>query len=356
TVGSRYAIYPKGADVSDAKLRIAEAVVIEVGPLRCRAELTAPYRGSVSEDLLKAARAIEIAHIYGGSPLRVFFGPAAMQRDILRGIDVLTVDSVDEGSYDARVDALATGGFRVARMDGGVVATIKDDGGAAQALRNALLGLWRYRFIAELSNRLQTFQVDIGLVPVIPTKYNAQRQVIETRDRNGVPVRAGRYQFKSGDHVMIKLRNRSPKCLFVTVLDLMPDGSIGPVYPHPKAIGKEGPIPADGDWHCLGLPFIFRLGKPYGTEIYKVIATSDPSDFSGLMNPDADEEIEERAVRTFRGVANPLGLLLRSVKSGRWDVGTRGISPVDWATAEVRFAILPDERHSTGTTDSSKAN
>ncbi len=346
TVGSRYGIYPEGADVADPRRRIAEAAVIEVGALRCRARLAESYRGQIGEDSLRHARATEIAHVYSGSFLRVFLDKTAIRLNSLKDINVFSYDHVDDDNYDVRVDESPAGGFRVVRKDGVDVAVIEDNARASDTLRDVLLGVWRYRFVSLLHNKLRQDQVEIEVIPVIPTNFNKDHEVTETRDRGNVPIEGGRIQFRTGDFVMIRLRNRAEKPLFVTVLDLMPNGSIGPIYPHPKAMGREAPVPADGSWHRIGLPFVFELGEPTGTEMYKVIATSEPSDFSGLVTSDLNGDAVDRTIRSYRGVSNPIGLLLRSVKTGRWQVGSRGIPPADWATAEVRFTVSPADRPS----------
>ena len=137
-----------------------------------------------------------------------------------------------------------------------------------------------------------------------------------------------RLTVRDGDYVMVELRNRSATDAFVSVLDLSPDGSISQLYPRSRQ-AQDNKIAADGKWTRLPLPYVFQIGKPYGNEIFKAIATREPADFSALLQ---DKQTSQRG-----GSSNPLSKLLLSSNTSK-----RGADPLgQWATAETTFEIQP---------------
>ena len=140
-----------------------------------------------------------------------------------------------------------------------------------------------------------------------------------------------RLVLRDGDYVALELRNNSAEDAYVTVLDLSPDGSINPMFPHPQA-PHDNKIVADKQWHRLPMPFVFTMGPPYGHEIFKAIATREPADFSSLL--------QGQTVEGSRGAPkNPLGALLLSSSTGRRGANFADISPGDWSTAAATFEV-----------------
>jgi hypothetical protein len=157
------------------------------------------------------------------------------------------------------------------------------------------------------------------------------------RDREVKITDGGQFELSEGDMVMIELRNTGGKDAFVTVLDLQNNGKIGPIWPHPDVKVQENKIAADKEWHRLPFPFVFRIEKPYGKEIYKAIATIEPADFSPLLNPEflargARDPAQQKLVQS------PLGQLLMSVTMGQRS-SLAAVNPTDWATAVEIFVV-----------------
>jgi hypothetical protein len=153
----------------------------------------------------------------------------------------------------------------------------------------------------------------------------------------------GSLVFHEGDYIMIELRNRSTIPVYATVLDLDSGGNIGPLYPHPEVPGYGNMIENSGEWKRIEWPFVFRLGAPFGKDIFKVIATVEPVDFSPLLYiANTTKRGEEREIlEKLPASANPIGLLLHNVCAGIRGSDLAGIAPACWGTSEVLFEVRP---------------
>lgn len=352
TKGSRFALYAAASDVQLAKNKIAEAEITRVDVTSSKARVipsTAKSPTSKQKPNLRVARAVEISHNYGESRLRVLVDANDALVGTINKLDVVTVADVTENNYDVRLRRDADD-LIIERKGGSSLARITDGASAPDQLRDALLGEWRWQFLSRLRNNeaRSTVKIDLRLVPVNVELNDSGAVQKVIGDRTDLkPTDGNRLVLRDGDHVMIELRNASSGNAYVTVLDLSPDGSINPIFPLPEAPGvQENRIPADNKWHRIQgpaeQPFVFRMGQPYGTEVFKVIATREPADFSPLLYAPAVRErgganlLDELSPST-----NQLGKLLLSASTGTRGAGFAGVSPSNWATAEVPFDVVP---------------
>ena len=350
TVGSRFALCRPESDVHDPKSRFAEVEVVGVDETTCSARLTGPYAGRVKSEDLVAARAVETAHNYGESRLRVFLEAMGRWAEAVKGLEALTTEGVTADNYDLRIyrPKERGGALVLERKGGSVLGEIAEDDQTPGRVREALLGEWRWQFLSQLRNDDPNAQVKIEL-RLVPVNVQADsrgrvqkvlgvREDVERTDGNHLILR-------DGDYVVIELRNPSRSDVYVTVLDLVPDGSINPVFPHPEIPGADNKIKADGEWRRIPLPFVFRMGRPYGHEVFKAIATNEEADFSPLLYSKTVQEVartrggEADLLRGLPEGANPLGRLLFSVSTGKRGGEFAGVAPTYWATAEAPFEV-----------------
>src|SRR4051794_38467897 len=123
---------------------------------------------------------------------------------------------------------------------------------------------------------------------------------------------SARPTLKKGDYVMLELQNLGNRDAWVTVLDLQPDGSIGPLFPDPR-LKTENLIKA-GQTYRVPYPYVFQLTDPLGLESFRLIATPESSDFSPLFNT----KMMTRGDVDLRGGQNsPLGDFLPRPQRGK---------------------------------------
>ena len=337
TALSRYALYKAGSDVTKAENRIAQVELTEVGLTSSRARLVKDEAANAPQVLagdLKAARAIESEHNYGDSSLKVRVETPGDWANTLKDLPMVSLAD-DKARYDLLLRS-ADGKIVVQRPDGTTFTQIVDDATAPAKLQKFLNDYWRWQFLLQLHNDdpKAALNVALRLVPV-KVKLNAKGQIDSVvSDREDVEITDGnRLVLRDGDSVVLELRNNSAEDAYVTVLDLPPDGSINPIFPHPQA-PHDNKIVADKQWHRLPMPFVFTMGPPYGNEVFKAIATREPADFSSLL--------QGQTVQQSRGAPkNPLGGLLLSSSTGQRGANFADIAPSDWSTSNATFEVRP---------------
>ncbi len=335
---SRYALYKAGSDVTKLENRMAQVELTDVGITASRARLVADEGQKPPQVLaadLKAARAVETEHNYGDSSLKLRVETPGDWTKALKELELVSLVADKNAPYDLLLRT-QDGKIVVNKPDGTVFSSFADDATAPAKLQKFLTDYWRWQFLLQLRNDdpKAALNVALRLVPV-RVKLNPKGQVeaVES-DRDDVEITDGnRLVLREGDYVVVELRNSSAQDAYVTVLDLSPDGSINPIFPHPQA-PHDNKIVADNQWHRLPMPFVFSMGQPYGNEIFKAIATREPADFSSLL--------QGQTVQQSRGAPkNPLGGLLLSSSTGRRGANFAEIAPSDWSTSAATFEVRP---------------
>jgi hypothetical protein len=83
-----------------------------------------------------------------------------------------------------------------------------------------------------------------------------------------------------GDAYRLRVANDAGRPLYVTLLDLMPDGSVSQLFPHSDYAPGLTEVPAGGSYE---IPLCFTAEDMPGQEILKLFATVDPVDFSAVV-------------------------------------------------------------------------
>ncbi|HEX5788301.1 MAG TPA: caspase family protein [Woeseiaceae bacterium] len=115
----------------------------------------------------------------------------------------------------------------------------------------------------------------------------------------------------------VRLKNVGSMPVYASVLDLMPDGNMGLLWPLPgtsnaDTLIREGATYRVVDPRNRDELLVYRACPPFGTDMLKVIATTQPVDFGPITG----------GVRTRGGERGPLDVLFDESLSG-----TRGVSP-----------------------------
>lgn len=370
TVGSRFALFPTATRDFKTASPLAEADIVQLASTVAELKLTdaSAARGVKPHDL-HAARAVETLHRYDDRRLRValanFDAPARVQqlRDMLATLPHVSVAATHE-RWDVRLcdgrcpdekpsatratpvtDATtAAGAVVLQREDGSVIASLAGGAGQSERIKNKLAGESRWRFLNALANRDPNSQVSISL-RLVPVAVEADALTGDLRivgDLTGARTEGGQLELQEGEHVVVELRNDGAADAFVTVLNLLNDGSVKPIWPiHGQRTGRDNKIPNDRKWYRVPMParpYIFRIEPPFGKEIYKAFATLAPTDFSPLLDAALDDRAFDAEAR--RAAASPIGQLLMSAVRGT-SVRRNDLTRSDWATAVVIFNVKP---------------
>ncbi|HZW31697.1 MAG TPA: hypothetical protein VFF52_13375, partial [Isosphaeraceae bacterium] len=242
----------------------------------------------------------------------------------------------------------------VQARNGDVLDELPADDRAAGAIAEALFDEWKTRYLAEYLKREddpnQTINVKLVVDAVTVKRDNNRGGFHVTGVRTDINP-AGTLRLRDGDYIQLAVQNTSLASVpvFVTVLRIGRDG-VFPIYPIKGApndsLAANRLEPAKTPYP---LPFLVRATKPYGTDLYKVIATKEPADFSGLLArrrlpPGVGDKGEEAAkaqaeLEKLPPPVHSLARLLQEVKDGR-----KGGEPViigtEWATDEKYVEVV----------------
>ncbi len=400
TAGSRFSVYAPGKD-SRANSPMAQAEITAVGPTASVLKLT-PEPDDEALEALGTARARETFHNFGDVRLKVSFdeaAKAALGTERLRELKRLALLSVADGTDDWHVRVCRgrcgsekpsagpegvppASGLTLMREDGSVIKQLADDPTTVDVFRSALEGEARWRFVKGLRNESDpNLRIKMRLVPVADVVQDSNTRLAKhARDlaTEVQPAEGNRLALHDGDTVMLEVMNLGTEEPFVSVLDLRSNGGIGPLFPHPLVTTgvNENRIRVKNDregrpiWQRIPFPFVIKIGKPYGREVFKAIVTRGEADFSPLFRlSDAEDLQRGRRRGTTRGgmeARSPLGQILLTATTGLTrgqardlprgprdgetgllgaeDAASLGAPAEDWATAEITFEALPPRK------------
>lgn len=380
TVGSVYALYPGDARVPAGRQAppgaaplLAEAEVGRVEPLKSWLRLRPRWRGQVAEDALLRAQIHEQEHAYPDSPLRVLClheggGPCrsaglsqALARLAARGL-VTKVDAAGAvpaaTDYDIKIVA-GTQTLALYRPESGQAfatvpveneaagaQTLAADGQASEeaggdgALVARLRAAWRWQRLYGLRAHSPAVTAELRIVPVTGTRDS--RGLVPAGGTSPQWAQAGqRVVLPPGALFQLAIKNPSPVPVWVTVLELGPDGSIRPLYPRPDLPGDGQIAPGEAP-RLLSYPYYFETTAPLGTYTLKLVVTEAPADFSLLAQEASARPAQDAAQRgtplPARSAAHPLGALLREALTGNLVRGL--LRPIESGGFSVSEALL----------------
>jgi hypothetical protein len=341
TEDSVYALFGPDQDLNKTDQCRAKLTVVTADPAVCTLTLLPDYAGKINVKDLNGLRAVEIAHSYKTQPLRIYLSDASLA-SLLGDIEAVTYKNVTQSDCDIRIER---DGGSLLLYHGGVSANagatqtrgagiplaklaLPKSPEEADALRERLLGEWRWRFLTQMRNTLPAAMVKLE-VAATPVKVDlAARKVVgplpETTTTGGQRV------YPDGGYFMLKVRNTGTTDAYVTLLVLLPDGSIRPLIPNPGLPDdvNKFKVPHDGTWYEFPEPYVFVFGMK-GRQVIKVIGTAAPMDFSTLLY--TPSSVNEGATR-----GGPLDQLFRSVRNAR----PRGaLDDLNWNAAEWEYEV-----------------
>ncbi len=135
----------------------------------------------------------------------------------------------------------------------------------------------------------------------------------------------------------VRLKNVGSAPVYTSVLDLMPDGSMALLWPLPGTSNTDTLIDAGAEYRIADPRnrdqlLVYRACPPFGTDMLKVIATTQPVDFGPIT----------RGTRTRGGERGPLDVLFENSLSG-----TRGFAPAfavgTVSTSAVTITVVEPE-------------
>jgi subtilisin family serine protease len=346
TKGSRFALYAAGAaDFKNAR-SIAEAEITELDNTTATLRLTEAFKGRLASSDLTFVRAVEVAHQYGDNRLRIegrslealANGKTLVEQ--MQSLPLINISRDANEKWDVRFRPSSNnqpgGPVLLERQDGSLLKQFTNGVDLLQQIRQALESESRIHFLKALENhdRDSLIKIELRVAPVEVELDDRGRVRRVIADKEISQTDRERMILTEGDFVMLEIKNTGSADAYITVFDLRSDGLIAPLFPHPSINVYDNKIPVGNQWQRIPQPFIFRIEKPYGEEIFKAIATRDKTDFSMLL----DAETLLRGVET-EAARSPLGQLLKAAATGQRGA-LAAVTPAGWATASTTFKVV----------------
>jgi hypothetical protein len=135
----------------------------------------------------------------------------------------------------------------------------------------------------------------------------------------------GQIEFTPGDQYLLRLTNHGDIGAYVSVLDLMSDGTVAQLFPLPDLSGEDNYFES-GASHLVSL--CYEITEPLGLEVLKLFATREPVDFFPIVT--------SASVTRGAGPLSPLEEVFAEALSG-----TRsGVSPRAASSGVTQTTVL----------------
>jgi hypothetical protein len=377
--GTVIAIYaPDAQNLIGEEKKIANAVVINVQPFSAIAELPDAKANVKISQVSTKAKAILIAPNLGLSALRVALdstagsGGAESQNSVEAAVAQLLTDSklVEVVNTVSSRDGASAGnanwdvklrrgkfGAVFTDQDASALVTEKEDEklpsdnqdvyyldtgsgeplfgffiktthmAAAEKITRALEAFAKQRNLLTLGNaasslnngiKVSVVRVEGKLTKGPDGKVKGQREYLLSAPENQT-----NYFFEQGVQFKLRLENQSAQDLYLTVINISTDGAINIMYPQ---AGARDPLRKGRSIETI----YYETAAPAGLDTYKIIATTQYTDFSFLA---------EEAIR--RSAQSPLEWLLsQAAKATRGKgVAADNLKLNTWGTRQIQFVV-----------------
>ena len=277
-VGSVVEFHPRGTADARASTALARGTVSAATPLDARVEL----EGTPSAGLA-ASWAFVTRHALGDLAARVQLSPNldAATRSTLEAsfAEAGVVRLVDEGADVVVIpgpDGLAAHALPERQLVAGGTAGVRPE-----AVARGVVDFARSLYLRRLHLENSTLPVRLELRRVqLETDLLGRASGCSEADWSATDATQGVVRLTPGDAYRVRVVNDAQRSLYVTLLDLMPDGSVTQLFPHADYAPGLTDVPAGGDYE---IPLCFTAEDVPGMETLKLFATVDPVDFSAVV-------------------------------------------------------------------------
>lgn len=205
---------------------------------------------------------------------------------------------------------------------------------AAEKIANAIRKKSRQAFIRSLGNQLSPLndKLKLSIIRVKGYETNAAKTPIEAPPQKADQL--GSPNFHVGDKFMLAVQNTADVPLYINVLSIASSGAISTMYTDPsKSLAPGDTMKTD----------VMNVGYPLGPESLKVIATTQPADFS-ILTQKSPLRGDEKVMPTPKGNSELQTLVsgaLRNVRDLTKDEKpeTAQVKLEDWTTANLDYVV-----------------
>jgi metacaspase-1 len=242
---------------------------------------------------------------FGDQSVSLSFDPGLAKDEIaafklqMQGFDLM---KFDDTASDFRLDK-ENGKWQMIRLSN---ATMYKSNLSSSELKDVVKSYAQGRFIKGLDLEEPGINVSFELLPVVISRGEIKQELaIEDFTENGV------ISFSTRDKTVIKVTNHGKEEVYFNIIDIQPDGIINAIAPTAEEQASSFKIAA-GASVILDGKYV-EFGPPYGTEVFKIFASTEPLDFSPIISSRGERKAS-------RSTINPIESLFQS----SYHFGTRG--------------------------------
>jgi hypothetical protein len=289
---------------------------------------------------LEQSRAYVTRYRFGDQRVRVALDPSLsrdLQLNLRSSLGAIPIIELSESKPDLRLVALS--GARSGTSGVIAIAPASNDTiprvGTIDSLVDQVRAIARSRYFRnlEMKDPQGAIKLSMRLIPSSKQHQKIGSQHILPELKDSLPLDAkrsagGLLQLAPEDFYWIEVRNDGMLAAYFTILDLQSDYSVSLLFP-PVGQAMSDVLLAPG--RSYRIPACCWATRPYGTEVLKLIATTEPVDFSSIVSP---------GIRRAGGTpTNPLQQLLADAYAG---TRSGGAAPAGQAaTVEVTINVVP---------------
>jgi len=184
--------------------------------------------------------------------------------------------------------------------------------------------------LRNLDLQSDNFNVSFEFIPV---SVNPDMTVKDEFKVSTITDNSNMIVFRDGDHFKLKIKNNGSKPAYYALIDIQPDNIVNlliPVYDDVRKVRIPNTefriMPGDS----IVLDYVFFIGPPYGTEVFKLIASQDPINLEPIVLSKGTGS---------RGGMNPLEQLLANSYNNSRGSGAASIPAGTASTYTLVFKI-----------------
>jgi hypothetical protein len=201
---------------------------------------------------------------------------------------------------------------------------------------NRLLDFARNRYMRGMKLSTADYNVALDVVPLrvedcLGDQVSNTTCTITALDPSTKLSEGGELTCHLGDYFKLRVRNTGARAAYVSILDLVSDGTIAALWP-PEGVQEKSPIKAGSSWES---PAIYQVTEPIGSEVLLAIATENWVDFQSITTQKS--ALTRGAPQ--RGAPKEFDELFAGVSVTR--AGIVGFRPGSVATHAVTITVNP---------------
>jgi hypothetical protein len=141
------------------------------------------------------------------------------------------------------------------------------------------------RYLRSLSMTAPGVNVSLEMTPCqlscMDSELGQKCDCIRNLERGMFELAGGDLTLALGDGFRLRLRNQGTDPVFVSVLDLLPDGDLVLMWPEVNHSGDDNRLPPGADF-TIARPW--RVTRPTGVEVFKLVASRQQVDFRPVVS------------------------------------------------------------------------